>query len=234
MFRHLIVLIVSLCVLSFLLTSCAQPQTVEPESPLTTEIEKGSYGVGYNMAQQANQQFSGALDAAAFRAGVSDAMADAESRLPQSEAQAAIMALLSKRDELASASNAANASEGEQFLAENGAREGVTTLDSGLQYEVLVAAEGPKPTASDEVTTHYEGRLINGEVFDSSYKRGEPATFPLGGVIRGWTEALQLMSVGEKWRLYIPPELAYGERGAPPSIPPQATLIFDVELLGIQ
>ena len=122
---------------------------------------------------------------------------------------------------------------GEEFLASNGAREEVVTLPSGLQYEVLTDAEGPKPLATDQVTTHYKGTLIDGTVFDSSYDRGQPATFPLNGVIAGWTEALQLMSVGAKWRLVIPPQLAYGDRAQGP-IPGNSTLIFDVELLEIK
>lgn len=122
---------------------------------------------------------------------------------------------------------------GEQYLAENGKREGVTTTASGLQYEVLTPAIGQKPTASDRVRCHYEGRLIDGTVFDSSYQRGEPATFPLNGVIAGWTEGLQLMAIGAKYRFFIPFNLAYGTQGAGGSIPPYAALVFDVELLGI-
>jgi FKBP-type peptidyl-prolyl cis-trans isomerase FklB len=121
---------------------------------------------------------------------------------------------------------------GQAFLKENGARDGVVTLPSGLQYEILTDADGPKPAATDRVTTHYRGTLIDGTVFDSSYDRGQPATFPLNGVIAGWTEALQLMSVGSKWRLFIPPELAYGARAQGP-IPANSTLIFDVELIEI-
>ena len=124
--------------------------------------------------------------------------------------------------------------EGEKFLAENGKREGVKTTASGLQYEVLEATLGQKPKATDSVKVHYEGTLIDGTVFDSSYKRGEPISFPLSGVIKGWTEGLQLMSVGSKFKFFIPYQLAYGERGAGGSIPPYAALIFTVELLGIE
>ncbi len=124
-----------------------------------------------------------------------------------------------------------SAGEQEAFLQENAAKEGVITLPSGLQYVVLQASEGDKPGPYTMVTVHYEGSLINGKVFDSSYKRGEPATFGVHQVIAGWTEALQLMPVGSKWRLFIPSALGYGERGAGGSIPPNATLIFDVELL---
>ncbi len=121
----------------------------------------------------------------------------------------------------------------QKFLEENGAREGVTTLPSGLQYEILQAAEGPRPEATSRVTVHYEGRLTDGKVFDSSYKRNQPASFGVRQVIPGWTEALQLMPMGSKWRLFIPSELGYGARGAGSSIPPHSILIFDVELLGI-
>ena len=124
--------------------------------------------------------------------------------------------------------------EGEKFLAENGKREGVQTTASGLQYEVLESSIGQKPKATDKVKVHYEGTLIDGTVFDSSYKRGEPISFPLNGVIKGWTEGLQLMSIGSKYKFFIPYQLAYGERGAGASIPPYAALIFTVELLGIE
>lgn len=121
----------------------------------------------------------------------------------------------------------------QQFLEENGKREGVTTLPSGLQYEVLQEGSGEHPTTASRVTVHYEGKLSDGKVFDSSYKRGQPATFGVTQVISGWTEALQLMNVGAKWRLFIPSELGYGARGAGGSIPPNAALVFDVELLGV-
>ena len=123
--------------------------------------------------------------------------------------------------------------EGRIFLEENGKKEGVTTLESGLQYTVITEGTGPKPKLEDNVTTHYHGTLIDGTVFDSSVDRGEPASFPVGGVIKGWTEALQLMSVGSKWKLFVPYDLAYGERGAGPKIGPYSTLIFEVELLSI-
>ena len=124
--------------------------------------------------------------------------------------------------------------EGEAFLAENAKREGVKTTESGLQYEVLEATIGQKPKATDTVRVHYEGTLIDGTVFDSSYKRGESISFPLNGVIKGWTEGLQLMAVGSKYKFFIPYQLAYGEHGAGASIPPYAALIFTVELLGIE
>ena len=127
-----------------------------------------------------------------------------------------------------------NKKEGEEFLAKNREKEGVITLESGLQYKVIKEGNGPTPTVANKVKTHYRGRLIDGTEFDSSYKRGQPATFPVTGVIKGWTEALLLMNVGSKWELYIPYDLAYGEQGRPPKIPPASTLIFEIELLGIE
>lgn len=129
--------------------------------------------------------------------------------------------------------SAKNLKEGQAFLEANKAKEGVVALPSGLQYQVLTAAEGAKPSATDKVTCHYHGTLINGTVFDSSVQRGQPATFPLNMVIKGWTEALQLMSIGSKWRLFLPADLAYGDRHVSAEIGPNSSLIFDVELLGI-
>jgi FKBP-type peptidyl-prolyl cis-trans isomerase FklB len=128
----------------------------------------------------------------------------------------------------------ANKKEGDAFLAANKTKEGVVTLPSGLQYKILQEGTGPKPTASDTVVCNYRGTLLNGTEFDSSYKRGQPATFAVGQVIHGWTEALQLMTVGSKWQLFIPPDLAYGPRGAGNDIGPNATLVFEVELVSIQ
>ena len=136
-------------------------------------------------------------------------------------------------DKLQQAKGKEAKAKGEKFLAENKKKEGVVALPSGLQYKILTAGNGPKPKASDTVKCHYEGRLINGTVFDSSIRRNEPAEFPVSGVIAGWVEALQLMPVGSKWQLYIPSELAYGTHGAGQSIGPNQTLIFDVELLAI-
>jgi FKBP-type peptidyl-prolyl cis-trans isomerase FklB len=133
----------------------------------------------------------------------------------------------------AKAAGEASRKEGEAFLAANKTKEGVKTLPDGLQYKILKQGTGVQPTADDTVSVNYRGTLIDGKEFDSSYKRGEPATFPVGGVIKGWTEALQMMPVGSKWELYIPADLAYGDRGAGADIPPGATLIFEVELLSI-
>jgi len=158
--------------------------------------------------------------------------------LTDAEAQAALAELQAevrkKQDAEAQAAAEANMKEGEAFLADNKTKEGVVTLPSGLQYKILTPGTGPKPTASDTVVCNYRGTFINGTEFDSSYKRGQPASFPVGQVIKGWTEALQLMPVGSKWQLFIPPDLAYGQRGAGGAIGPNATLIFEVELLSIK
>jgi FKBP-type peptidyl-prolyl cis-trans isomerase len=159
--------------------------------------------------------------------------------LTEDEARAALMQLQKEMQEKqqakAAAEGDANKKEGEAFLAANKGKEGVVTLPSGLQYKILTPGTGPKPTATDSVVCNYKGTLINGTEFDSSYKRGEPATFPVTGVIKGWTEALQLMPVGSKWQLFIPSDLAYGARGTPGGpIGPNATLIFEVELMSIK
>ena len=170
--------------------------------------------------------------------GLKDALAGGKSLLTDDEAKAALTALqadVSKRQqEQMQVAGEANKKEGEAFLAANKTKEGVVTLPSGLQYKILKQGTGPKPTASDSVVCNYRGTLINGTEFDSSYKRGQPATFPVGQVIKGWTEALQLMPVGSKWQLFIPSEMAYGPRGPGADIGPNATLIFEVELLSIQ
>lgn len=204
----------------------AQPAT------LATDAEKASYSIGYSMAQNIRREFGKDIDVAAFQAGIEDQLTGSASRVSDEDANAAFQSLVAARQAAAEVVAQESLVEGQAFLAENGKRKGVVTLPSGLQYEVIVAVEGPKPDADDQVTTHYRGTLIDGTQFDSSYDRGQPATFPLNGVIAGWTEALQLMSPGAKWRLYIPPALAYGDRAQGP-IPANSTLIFDVELLEI-
>ncbi len=199
---------------------------------LSSDEQKASYSIGFSMAANVRREFGDDMDLAAFQAGINDQLGGAESRISDAEANAALQALVAARQAAEQEKASENISVGKDFLAENGKREGVVTLPSGLQYEVLTAAEGEQPSASDRVTTHYRGTLIDGTQFDSSYDRGQPATFPLNGVIAGWTEALQLMSPGAKWRLFIPPELAYGERAQGP-IPANSTLIFDVELIEI-
>lgn len=168
----------------------------------------------------------------AIVAGLSDAYAGAESRVPGEALSASFQVIRERMQAEAQAKAEAAAAVGREYLVENAKREGVTVLPSGLQYEVLVTGEGAKPSREDTVRTHYHGTLVDGTVFDSSYERGQPAEFPVGGVIAGWVEALQLMNAGSKWRLHVPSELAYGGQ-AVGSIPPHSVLVFDVELLEI-
>ncbi|MGP9802587.1 FKBP-type peptidyl-prolyl cis-trans isomerase [Rheinheimera sp. NSM] len=199
----------------------------------TTLEQHASYGIGLQMGQQlADNPFDG-LDIDAVAAGVIAAYTEQEPAVTDEQIRAAF-GVISERMQAEQAEKAELlAGAGEAFLAENAKRAEVTVTASGLQYEVLVAAEGEKPSRDSTVRTHYHGTLIDGTVFDSSYQRGEPAEFPVSGVIAGWTEALQLMSPGAKLRLYIPHNLAYGERGAGNAIAPFSALIFDVELLAI-
>ena len=178
------------------------------------------------------------LSTEALVKGVSDAMADAEMVVSEEDIQAAIAALQQKQMEVQQAAvkekSAAARAEGEAFLAANAEKEGIMTTESGLQYEVLTRGESDvRPTAESTVKVHYHGTLINGTVFDSSVERGEPIEFPLSGVIAGWTEGVQLMAIGDKYRFYIPADLAYGDNQASPLIPPGSTLLFEVELLDV-
>ena len=163
--------------------------------------------------------------------GINDVLdKKSEPKISDAEAQKILQEYFTKQQEM---KTKMAKEEGANFLAENAKKEGVISLESGLQYEILKQGSGAKPTINDNVTTHYHGTLIDGTIFDSSVDRGQPATFPVSGVIKGWTEALQLMSVGSKWRLYVPYDLAYGERGAGANIGPFTTLIFEVELISI-
>ncbi|SFM20908.1 FKBP-type peptidyl-prolyl cis-trans isomerase [Halopseudomonas yangmingensis] len=191
-----------------------------------------SYGIGRQMGDQLSNSNIPDLDLDAVASGLKDAFAGRPSQVDEQALQAAFQQLQARMQEAAEQEAQAARQAGVDFLAENARRDGVVTLASGLQYEVISAGTGATPGASSTVQTHYEGTLINGEVFDSSYRRGQPAEFPVGGVIAGWTEALQLMQEGAKWRLFIPSELAYGARAAG-SIPPHSTLVFDIELLKV-
>lgn len=182
--------------------------------------------IGQNLKDMGIAQF----DNEKFTTAVCHILSDAKPEMTMAEAHQQVAAYLQAKE--AEKGKAARKA-GEHYLAENAKKEGVVVLPSGLQYQVLTATEGRKPAATDNVKCHYEGRLTDGTVFDSSYRRGEPATFPLNGVIAGWTEGLQLMGEGSKFRFFIPYHLAYGERGAGASIPPYAALIFDVELLEV-
>ena len=198
----------------------------------TVELQ-ASYGIGRQIGDQvASNPFEG-LDADAVAQGVIDALKGNEMAVEVEDLRAAF-GVINERMQAEHEAKAKEASAaGQEFLAENAKKDGVVVTESGLQYEVLTEGNGEKPTAASTVRTHYHGTLIDGTVFDSSYDRGQPAEFPVGGVIKGWTEALQLMAVGSKWRLTIPYELAYGEQGAGGAIGPYQTLVFDVELLEI-
>ena len=200
---------------------------------IDTDEKRVSYGIGRQMGEQLLASNIPDLALELVAAGLKDAFQQQPSEVPEAELQAAFQVLQGKMQAAAEAAAKEAAQAGVDFLAENAKREGVVTLPSGLQYEVVTSGTGATPEASSTVQTHYEGTLISGEVFDSSYKRGQPAEFPVGGVIAGWTEALQLMQEGAKWRLFIPSELAYGARGAGNSIPPHSALVFDIELLKV-
>ena len=199
---------------------------------LSTDETRVSYGIGRQLGDQLRENPPPGISLDAVIAGIRDAFAGVESQVSPEHLNASFAVIRERMQAEAQRKAEAAAGEGKAFLAENAKRDGVTTLASGLQYEVLTAGEGAKPTADDQVRTHYHGTLTDGTVFDSSYQRGQPAEFPVGGVIAGWTEALQLMGVGSKWRLYVPSELAYGAQGVG-SIPPHSVLVFDVELLAV-
>ncbi|MGD0515097.1 MAG: FKBP-type peptidyl-prolyl cis-trans isomerase [Terriglobales bacterium] len=215
-------------------TPAAGSQTA---SAFKTQKDKVSYAIGMNIGTTLHRQ-SVDIDPKVLQQGLEDAMAGGKTLLSEDEARATLTEfqadMRKKMQEKMQAAGETNKKEGAEFLAANKAKEGVVTLPSGLQYKILTAGTGPKPTASDSVVCNYRGTLIDGKEFDSSYKRGQPATFPVSGVIKGWTEALQLMPVGSKWQLVVPSDLAYGERGQGQDIAPNATLIFEVELLSIQ
>jgi FKBP-type peptidyl-prolyl cis-trans isomerase FklB len=204
---------------------------------LDSETAKTSYALGMNIAHTVKMQPL-VLDQNAFVQGMRDVLAGGKTLLTDDEMAAALTVLESqmtaKAAEEAKKMGDVNKTQGEAFLAANKTKEGVVTLPSGLQYKIITAGTGPKPTAADTVICNYRGTLLDGKEFDSSYKRNQPLSIPVGRVIKGWTEALQLMPVGSKWQLFIPSDLAYGERGAGADIGPNSTLIFEVELISIQ
>jgi len=197
---------------------------------LKNELDSLSYALGISIANNLKSQGVDNINSAAMSAAVKDVYAGNDSIMKTDDANEFINSYFAGAAEKKSGEAQV---EGKKFLAENATKDGVIVLTSGLQYKVIKMGEGPKPSKDDKVTTHYHGMLMDGTVFDSSVDRGEPATFPVGGVIPGWVEALQLMPVGSKWKLFIPSELAYGDRGAGPKIGPGATLVFEVELLSI-
>ena len=201
-------------------------------------MDKLSYALGLGIGRQLSQMGANDLNVADFAQAVKDMIDGKEPQVPAAEAQQIVEDFFQKQEERQRAEAAEKykgaKSEGEKYLSENAKKEGVTTLPSGLQYQVLKEGNGKSPKATDKVVCHYEGMLVDGTMFDSSIQRGEPATFPLNGVIAGWTEGLQLMKEGAKYRFFIPYQLGYGERGAGASIPPFAALVFDVELIEVK
>jgi len=195
-----------------------------------SKLDTFSYSVGILVAQNLQQQGVGEINSADFAKAIDDVLSNNKLAIDPQQAGMIYQSEMQKRAEkqYGPAKEA-----GEQFLAENGKREEVITLPSGLQYEVLKEGTGKSPKPTDQVTTHYHGTLIDGTVFDSSVERGQPATFPVNGVIQGWQEALPMMKEGDKWKLYIPYDLAYGDRGAGPKIGPFSTLIFEIELIKV-
>jgi FKBP-type peptidyl-prolyl cis-trans isomerase FklB len=202
------------------------------ELNLSTDESRVSYGIGRQLGGQLRDNPPPGVNLDAILAGLTDAFTGQESRVSEEELNASFKVIRDLMQAEAQEKAKAAAAAGVAFLEENAKRDGITVLASGLQYEVLTAGDGAKPTREDSVRTHYHGTLIDGTVFDSSYNRGQPAEFPVAGVIAGWTEALQLMNAGSKWRLYVPSELAYGAQGVG-SIPPHSVLVFDVELLDV-
>src|SRR5215469_6576435 len=223
--------------------TAAAPKATAPVT-LTTDKDKTSYAIGADLGMTLKQAEID-VDPAILSRAVKDILSGGKTAMTEDEVRAKLTDLTKglqakqqenqkKQAEADKVLGDKNRKDGETFLAENKSKEGVVSLPSGLQYKILNTGDGPKPTHQDTVTCNYRGTLLDGKEFDSSYKRGQPASFPVGGVIKGWTEALQLMPVGSKWQLFIPADLAYGDRRAGPDITPGSTLIFDVELLSIK
>ncbi len=212
-------------------TKPAQPAAASA-APTTVPMDKVSYFIGRNFGEQFKGQGI-AIDVTALVEGIKSGLGGEKPKFTQEELMAAMQSFENSMREKEAQRGQASKAVGDKFLADNGKKKGITTTASGLQYEVIKAGDGPKPVATDKVNVHYHGTLISGKVFDSSVERGQPITFGVQEVIKGWTEALQLMPVGSKWRIYIPSQLAYGEQGAGGDIGPNEALIFDVELIGI-
>lgn len=211
--------------------------SADDKTVLKNEKDKISYSIGINIGNNFKNQ-SIDVDVDALVKGIKDAISGNKTLLSEKEVQETLTAfqndMRTKQAERAKAMAEKNKKEGETFLTENKKKEGIKTTANGLQYKIIKEGSGKKPKSTDTVTVHYRGTTIDGTEFDSSYKRGEPTSFPVNEVIPGWTEALQLMPVGSKWQLFIPSNLAYGERGAGPQIGPNATLLFEVELISIK
>ena len=220
---------------SLVMTGCTETELAEStiseaSVKLETKLDSVCYGLGIDIADNLKQQGLGNLNVEAMAKGLQDILNDSELAISKVE----VGPLLNEYMGQMQAEKAKEATkEGIAYLAKNGERKEVTVLPSGLQYEVLTSGSGATPGLNDKVTTHYTGTLIDGTVFDSSVERGQPASFPVSGVIKGWTEALQLMKEGDKWKLYIPYNLAYGDKGAGANIGPYAALIFEIELISV-
>jgi FKBP-type peptidyl-prolyl cis-trans isomerase FklB len=233
-------MLIRLLLVSALLLASAPfstPVNAQDAPAVNTDKEKISYSIGMDIGTNLKRQELD-LDPATVAAGLKDALSGGKTQLTSEQVREVLtqfqQEMRAKSEARTAKLTEKNKAEGDAFLAENKKKKGVVTLPSGLQYKILTEGKGPLPKATDTVSTHYRGTLIDGTQFDSSYDRKEPATFPVNGVIPGWTEALQLMKVGSKWQLFVPADLAYGPRGAGQVIGPNATLIFDVELLSIE
>lgn len=224
--------------------ACAQDEGAPAEETAAADAgkpetlaERAGYAIGLNMGTQMHQQ-EVAIDLEALIQGLRDGLAGEEGAMTQEEMQATMnefqQQMMAQQQEMAAKAMEENHAEGEAFREQFKAQEGVQSTESGILYQVIEEGTGAKPTPSDRVSVHYRGSLPDDTQFDSSYDRGQPATFPVTGVVQGWQEVLQLMPVGSKWKVVIPPELAYGERGSPPRIGPGETLVFEIELLGIE
>ena len=224
--------------LTVVLTACNEQNSAKADAvKLDTQTNKASYSIGVQMGTQVSM-IKDLINEDAIIMGFRDSLSGKDSQLSTEEMQTAMQEfqksmMQQQQQEQQNVANA-NKAEGEKFLADNKTKEGVVTTESGLQYKIITAGTGESPTATDTVVTHYSGTLIDGKLFDSSYKRNSPATFPVNGVIKGWTEALQLMKVGSKWQLFIPSELAYGDKSAGSDIGPNQVLIFEIELLEVK
>jgi len=216
--------------LTLLGLAACKGQEAKKEVAMENEIDTLSYSLGVNIGKNLKDQGFPEINVQALSAALNDVMTGVETKISEENATQALNNYFQKKQAVELTQNEAK---GKQFLAENAKKDGVVTLPSGLQYTIIKEGTGAKPTAESTVTTHYHGTTVDGDVFDSSVERGEPAQFPVNGVIKGWTEALQLMPTGSKWKLFVPSELAYGSRGAGPKIGPNSTLIFEVELISI-
>ena len=217
-------------------SGCGQQAGAGP-TKLSSQEDSASYVLGYKMGENLRQQSVPMKPELIFR-GLSAGMSGGVSVIPESAMQTVMMDFQVKmagvQRQKDSAAQIENRKAGDDYLADNKKKDGVKTTPSGLQYKVLTEGSGPRPTATSQVTVHYKGTLLDGKQFDSSYDRGQPATFALNQVIPGWTEGVQLMNVGSKYQFWIPGELAYGQQGSPPTIPPNSTLVFEVELLSFK